>query len=104
MLSLCKFHIFILEAHSSINQKVFSQKEPVQVEILGLPGISPEEIGSIVKNNITSRSTTDLNSGQLISNDFNELISTNHTNGTSNEMIRLFYGKNVTYTISKTTV
>ena len=102
MLSLCKFHIFILETHSSINQKVFSlQKEPVQVGILG---ISPEEIGSIVKNNITSRSTNDLNSGQLISNDFNELISTNHTNGTSNEMIRLFYGKNVTYTISKTTV
>ena len=89
------------------------QKEPVQVGILGLPGISPEEIGSIVKNNITSRSTSrfeqadqqaDLNGGQLVSNDFNELISTNHTNDTSNEMIRLFYGKNVTYTISKTTV
>ena len=96
------FYIFVSEAQSTINQKVFNvQNEPVQVGILGT---SPEEIGNFVMNNITSRSTNDLNGGQLISNDFNELISTNHTNGTSNEMIRLVYGKNVTYTISKTTV
>ena len=76
-----------------------AQKEPeVQVGILG--GIlSAEEIGSIVSQNITSRS----DGGRFISNDYNELISTNHTNGTSNEMIRFGYVKNVTYTISKTT-
>ena len=91
------FYLFS-ESQSSINQKVMHiHKDPVHVEVIA---ISPEEIGSIVINNITSRSE----GGSLTSNDLNELISTNHTHDGSNETIRLVYGTNVTYTISKTAV
>ena len=85
------FYLGFSDTPSSINQKVFEAQEEV-----GIQAISSEEIGSIVINNITSKRSDSTEGGYFVQ-------STNYTNSTANETIRLRYETNVTYTISKTT-
>ena len=88
------FYLGFSDTPSSINQKVFEVPEEVENHAL-----SPEEIGSIVIHNITSKKFDSSEGGSFIQH-------ANNANSTANETIRFRFETNVAYnvTISKTTV